>query len=39
MCKEMPAIPVHKVVDTKRIIRKNGGPRRRRDTRGPKNFF
>jgi hypothetical protein len=30
MCKEMPVIPVNKVVDSKRIIRKNGGPRRRR---------
>jgi hypothetical protein len=26
----MPAIPVNKVVDPKRLIRKNGGPRRRR---------
>jgi hypothetical protein len=34
MCKEMPFIPVNKVVDPKRIIRKNGGPRRRRGTRG-----
>jgi hypothetical protein len=30
----MPVIPVNKVVDPKRIIGKNGGPRRRRDTRG-----
>jgi hypothetical protein len=30
MCKEMPVIPVNKVVDPKRIIGKNGGPRRRR---------
>jgi hypothetical protein len=34
MCKELPVIPVNKVVDPKRIIRKNGGPRRRRGTRG-----
>jgi hypothetical protein len=34
MCKEMPVIPINKVVDEKRIIRKNGGPRRRRGTRG-----
>jgi hypothetical protein len=34
MCKEMPVIPVNKVVDPKRIIRKNGGPRRSRDTMG-----
>jgi hypothetical protein len=35
MCKEMPNIPVNRVVDQKRIIRKNGGPRRRRrGTRG-----
>jgi hypothetical protein len=33
MCKEMPVIPVNKVVDPKRIIGKNGGPRRRRGTR------
>jgi hypothetical protein len=33
MCKEMPVIPVYKVVDKKRIIGK-GGPRRRRGTRG-----
>jgi hypothetical protein len=31
---EMPAIPVNRVVNPKRIIRKNGGPRRRRGTRG-----
>jgi hypothetical protein len=31
----MPVIPVNKVVDQKRIIiGKNGGPRRRRGTRG-----
>jgi hypothetical protein len=35
MCKEMPVIPVDRVVDKKIIIRKNGGPRRRRGTRGP----
>jgi hypothetical protein len=34
MCKEMPVIPVNRVVDTKIIIGKNGGPRRRRGTRG-----
>jgi hypothetical protein len=34
MCKEMPVIPVNKVVDPKRIIRKNRGLRRRRDTKG-----
>jgi hypothetical protein len=34
MCKEMPVIPVNKVVDQKRIIGKNGGPRRRRGTKG-----
>jgi hypothetical protein len=34
MCKELPVIPVNKVVDPKRIIGKNGGPRRRRGTRG-----
>jgi hypothetical protein len=34
MCKELPVTPVNKVVDLKRIIRKNGGPRRRRGTRG-----
>jgi hypothetical protein len=35
MCKEMPVIPVDRVVDTKRIIVKNGGPTRKRDKRGP----
>jgi hypothetical protein len=30
----MPVITVNKVVDPKIIIRKNGGPRRRRGTRG-----
>jgi hypothetical protein len=34
MSKEMLVIPVNKVVDPKRIIRKNGGLRRRRGTRG-----
>jgi hypothetical protein len=34
MCKEMPVIPVNRVVDTKIIIERNGGPRRRRGTRG-----
>jgi hypothetical protein len=35
MCKEMPVIPVNKVVDPKGIIGKNGGlRRRRRGTRG-----
>jgi hypothetical protein len=34
MCKELPVIPVNKVVDSKSIIGKNGGPRRRRGTRG-----
>jgi hypothetical protein len=33
MCKELPVIPVNKVVDPKRIG-KNGGLRRRRGTRG-----
>jgi hypothetical protein len=28
MCKELPVIPVNKVVDPERIIGKNGGPRR-----------
>jgi hypothetical protein len=31
---EMPVIIVNSVVDKKRIIGKNGGPRRRRGTRG-----
>jgi hypothetical protein len=31
--KELPVIPANKVVDPKRIIGKNGGPRRRRGTR------
>jgi hypothetical protein len=34
MCKELLVIPVNRVVDKKRIIRKNGGPRRRKNTRG-----
>jgi hypothetical protein len=34
MCKEMPVILVSKVVDPKRKIGKNGGPRRRRGSRG-----
>jgi hypothetical protein len=33
MCKELPVILVNRVVDLKRIG-KNGGPRRRRGTRG-----
>jgi hypothetical protein len=40
MCKEMLVIPVGWVVNKKRIIGKNGGPRRRRGTRSdrpPKN--
>jgi hypothetical protein len=34
MCKEMPVIPLNKVVDPKKNNGKNGGPRRRRGTRG-----
>jgi hypothetical protein len=34
MCKEMPVIPVNRVVDTKRISGKKGGLSRRRGTRG-----
>jgi hypothetical protein len=34
MCKEMPVISVDVVVDKKGINRKNGGPWRRRGTRG-----
>jgi hypothetical protein len=36
LCKEIPVIPVKKVVDAKRIIGKNRWPRkrRRRGTRG-----
>jgi hypothetical protein len=33
MCKEMAVIPVNRVVDKKRIFRKNGGRRRRRGIR------
>jgi hypothetical protein len=32
MCKEMPVILFDRVVDNKRIMGKNGGPRRRRGT-------
>jgi hypothetical protein len=42
MCKEMLVILVNKVVDPKRIIGKNGSPRRRRNsTRGrrPKKYI
>jgi hypothetical protein len=28
MCKELPVIPFNRVVDTKRILGKNGEPRR-----------
>jgi hypothetical protein len=34
MCKEVMVIPVNRVVDLKRVIGKNGRPRRRRGTRG-----
>jgi hypothetical protein len=34
MCKELPVILVNRVADKKRIIGKNGGPRRRKGTRG-----
>jgi hypothetical protein len=34
MCKEMTVITVYKGVDKKRIIGKNGAPRRRRGARG-----
>jgi hypothetical protein len=34
MCKEMLVIPVNRVGDKKRKIGINGGPRRRRGTRG-----
>jgi hypothetical protein len=34
MCKEMPVIPVNKVVGSKRTIGKNGEPRGRRGIRG-----
>jgi hypothetical protein len=33
MCKELWVILVIRVVDKKRIIRKNGGPRRRKGTK------
>jgi hypothetical protein len=33
MCKEMPVIPIERVVDKKRIIGKNSGQRRRSGTR------
>jgi hypothetical protein len=41
MCKEMPVILVNKVVDLKRIIGKNGWPRRRgtRSLTPPKNIL
>jgi hypothetical protein len=32
MCKELPVTPVNRVVDKKRIIGKNGEPRRRKGT-------
>jgi hypothetical protein len=34
MCKEMPVIPVDRVVNKKRIIGKNGGPRRKGEAQG-----
>jgi hypothetical protein len=34
MCKEMLVILINTAVDKKRIIGKNGGPRRRRGKRG-----
>jgi hypothetical protein len=34
MCNELPVISVNRVVDKKRITGKNGGPRRRKGTRG-----
>jgi hypothetical protein len=33
MCKEMPVMPVNGEADKNGIIRKNGGPRRRRGGR------
>jgi hypothetical protein len=41
MCKEMPVIQVNRVVDKKRIIGKNGEPRRRGTHTPPtlKGFF
>jgi hypothetical protein len=41
-CKEMPVIPVSKVVDPNKNTRKNGWPRRRRVTRAvadPKKYY
>jgi hypothetical protein len=35
---EMPVIPVNRVVDMKRIRRKNGGPRRRREAQEPSSY-
>jgi GTPase Era involved in 16S rRNA processing len=34
MCKEMPTIPVDRVTDKKIIMGKNGGPKKRRGTKG-----
>jgi hypothetical protein len=34
VCEEMLVILVNRVADKKRIIGKNGGPKRRRGTRG-----
>jgi hypothetical protein len=34
MSKEMPVIPISRLVDPKRINGKNGGPRKKRGTRG-----
>jgi tetrahydromethanopterin S-methyltransferase subunit A len=34
LCKEMSVIPVNRIEEEKRIIGQNGGPRRRRGTRG-----
>jgi hypothetical protein len=34
MCKEMPVIPVNRVVDKKKNNKKIGGPRRRKGIRG-----
>jgi hypothetical protein len=36
MCKKMVVIPINRVVDKKRIIGKNGGPRKRRGIADPK---
>jgi hypothetical protein len=38
MCLEMLVIPVNRVVDMKRILRKNGGPRPRRRRRGARGL-